>query len=83
MDLLKRHGFKVDDHHIGSQKANEAYKEESGYDETPQVWIEGEHVGGYDALRKHFGLDPVRRTRKSGQGRAKLSYGWQVRERVG
>jgi hypothetical protein len=25
----------------------------------------------------------VRRTRKSGQGRAKLSYGWQVRERVG
>jgi hypothetical protein len=25
----------------------------------------------------------VRRTRKSGRGRAKLSYGWQVRERVG
>jgi DUF1680 family protein len=25
----------------------------------------------------------LRRTRKSGQGRAKLSYGWQVRERVG
>jgi hypothetical protein len=27
--------------------------------------------------------EAVRRTRKSGQGRAKLSYGWQVRERVG
>jgi hypothetical protein len=25
----------------------------------------------------------LRRTRKSGRGRAKLSYGWQVRERVG
>ena len=34
-----------------------------------------------DGLRRS--LAEVRRTRKSGQGRAKLSYGWQVRVRVG
>lgn len=58
LDLLKRHGFKVDDHHIGSQEANEAYKEESGYDETPQVWIvrSPDVFGEAEVLR----LGPVR-----------------------
>ena len=28
-----------------------------GVDTTPQTFIDGERVGGYDALRIHFGLD--------------------------
>lgn len=58
LDLLKRHGFEVEDHHLESQDANAAYKKEHGYDETPQVWVGGEHVGGYDALREFLGLGP-------------------------
>lgn len=56
-DLLKRHGYKVVDHHIETMDANKQYKEEHGYDETPQIFIEGKHIGGYDALREHLGLD--------------------------
>lgn len=58
IDLLRRNGFEVEDHHLESMDANKAYKEENGYDETPQVFIEGERLGGYDQLREHLGLGP-------------------------
>lgn len=58
LDILRREGFRIEDHHLESQEANQQYKKDHGYDETPQVWIEGEHVGGYDALREHFGMSP-------------------------
>ena len=57
-DLLNRNGFKIDDHHLESKDANAAYKEQNGYDETPQIFIDGKHLGGYDALREHLGLGP-------------------------
>ena len=57
-DLLKRHSYIVEDHHLESTDANKAYKEAHGYDETPQVFIEGERVGSYDDLREHLGLGP-------------------------
>ena len=57
-DLLNRNGYKIDDRHLESEEANENYKEEEGYDETPQIFIEGKHLGGYDALRKHLGMGP-------------------------
>ncbi len=57
-DLLRRHGYTVEDHHLTSADDNEAYKEKHGYEETPQIFIEGEHLGGYDALREHLGLGP-------------------------
>lgn len=55
-DILKRHDFEIEDHHLETKEANKAYKEKTGYDETPQIWIEGEHIGGYDALRAHLGM---------------------------
>lgn len=57
-DLLKRNGYDVEDHHLESTDANKAYKEEHGYEETPQIFIEGKRVGGYDALREHLLLGP-------------------------
>ncbi len=58
LDLLKRHGFEVDDRHLKTQAENEAYKRENGFDETPQIFIAGKHLGGYDQLREHLGLGP-------------------------
>lgn len=58
IDLLRRNGFEIEDNHLESMDANKAYKEEHGYDETPQIWIEGEHIGGYDALREYLGMKP-------------------------
>jgi glutaredoxin/uncharacterized membrane protein YphA (DoxX/SURF4 family) len=56
LDLLKRNGYEIEDRHLETKEANKAYKEEHGYEETPQIWIEGGHIGGYDQLREHLGL---------------------------
>lgn len=58
LDLLKRKGFDVTDHHLESMEANQQYKEDNDVDETPQLFIEGERLGGYDELREHLGLGP-------------------------
>lgn len=57
-DILKRQGFEIEDVHLDSMEASRAYKEKNDYDETPQIFIEGEHIGGYDALREHLNLKP-------------------------
>jgi glutaredoxin/uncharacterized membrane protein YphA (DoxX/SURF4 family) len=57
-DLLKRNGYEVTDHHLESMDANKQYKEDHEVDETPQIYIGDEHIGGYDALREHLGLGP-------------------------
>jgi glutaredoxin len=40
-DLLRRNGFKIEDHHLTSEKENEHYKKEHGVEETPQIFIDG------------------------------------------
>lgn len=57
-DLLKRNGYEVEDHHLETMDANENYKKQNGVDETPQIFINGKHLGGYDALREHLGKSP-------------------------
>lgn len=54
--LLRRRGYAVEDHHIRTPKQNEAFKAEHHVRTTPQTFIEGRRIGGYDALRRHFGL---------------------------
>ena len=54
-DLLEREGFIVEDHHLGSREKTDAFKKEHRVDTTPQAFIGGERIGGYDDLRRHFG----------------------------
>lgn len=56
LDLLRRKGFDVDDHHLTTRAATDAFKAEHGVKTTPQVFIAGERIGGYDDLRRHLGL---------------------------
>ena len=56
-DLLERHGFTVEDHHLETHDETEAFKKEHGVDTTPQTFIEGERIGGFDDLREHFGQE--------------------------
>lgn len=58
LDLLQHEDLQIDDRHLSSQEANNAYKEEHHVDETPQIYIDGEHVGGYDDLRERLGKRP-------------------------
>jgi glutaredoxin len=56
-DLLQRQGFDVEDHHLTTRDETDEFMKEHGVETTPQTFIDGERVGGYDALRIHFGLD--------------------------
>ncbi|WP_341863624.1 glutaredoxin family protein [Gymnodinialimonas sp. 57CJ19] len=54
-DLLEREGYSVDDRHLTSRDETDAFKQEHGVKTTPQTFIEGERIGGYDDLAAHFG----------------------------
>ncbi|GGE57745.1 membrane protein [Halopseudomonas oceani] len=55
LDLLKREGFKVQDHHLTSREETDAFQREYDVDTTPQAFIDGKRIGGYDELRRYFG----------------------------
>lgn len=54
--LLRRRGYTVDDHWLTTRKQTDAFQEEHGVKTTPQTFIGGRRIGGYDDLRRHFGL---------------------------
>jgi glutaredoxin len=56
LDLLRRKGYAVDDRHLTTREATDAFKTEHGVKTTPQTFIDGKRIGGYDDLRRHFGL---------------------------
>ena len=56
-DLLERQGLTVEDHHLETRDETETFKKEHDVDTTPQTFIGGKRIGGYDDLRKHFGQE--------------------------
>jgi glutaredoxin len=59
--LLKRSGFAVEDHHLATREETDAFKQAYGVATTPQIFIAGRRVGGYDDLRAFLGkrvVDP-------------------------
>ena len=54
LDLLKREGFTVDDHHLKTREETDAFKAKHKVETTPQVFIDGMRIGGYDDLREYF-----------------------------
>ncbi len=56
VDLLRRKGYSVDDYLLESRGRQDAFKAEHDVDTTPQTFINGERIGGYEELRRHFGL---------------------------
>jgi glutaredoxin len=54
--LLRRKGFRVDDRWLETRAQTDAFKAEQRVETTPQVFIGGRRIGGYDDLRRHFGL---------------------------
>lgn len=54
-DLLKRSGYEVEDRHLTTRAETDAFKANHAVATTPQVFIGGERVGGYDDLRRFLG----------------------------
>ena len=58
-DLLERQGYTVEDHHLKTKEETEAFKSEHNVKTTPQIFIDGQRIGGHDDLQVHFGkADP-------------------------
>ena len=53
--LLKREGYTVDDRWLTTREETDAFKADHQVKTTPQTFIDGERIGGYDDLRRHFG----------------------------
>jgi glutaredoxin len=59
--LLRSAGYEVEDHHLETREETDAFKVEHGVATTPQVFIEGKRIGGYDDIRRFLGkrvVDP-------------------------
>ncbi len=66
-DLLERSGYEVEDHHLTTRNHTDAFKVKHGVQTTPQVFIGGRRIGGYDDLRGFLGkrvADPKATTYK-------------------
>nr|WP_126148911.1 MauE/DoxX family redox-associated membrane protein [Devosia equisanguinis] len=58
-DLLQRSGYEVEDHHLKSREETDAFKAKHGVKTTPQVFIDGERIGGHDDTRRFLGKTVV------------------------
>ena len=54
-DLLERSGFEVEDRHLTTRADTDAFKREHDVATTPQTFIGGKRIGGYDDLRRYLG----------------------------
>jgi len=54
--LLERRGYTVDDRWLTTRAETDAFKAQHGVKTTPQTFIDGVRIGGYDDLRRHLGL---------------------------
>lgn len=56
-DLLIRQGYRVDDQHLTTREAVDEFKIKQGVKTTPQTFIDGVRIGGFDELSEHFGIE--------------------------
>ena len=52
--MLEDNGFAVDDRILSSRDEVDAFEQEQGVETTPQVFIDGERIGGSDALERYL-----------------------------
>jgi glutaredoxin len=57
--LLERKGLRVEDHQLTTREQTDDFKSRHQVETTPQVWIDGQRIGGYEELRKYFGEEGV------------------------
>jgi glutaredoxin len=61
--LLQSEGYEVEDHHLRDRAETDAFKAKYDVKTTPQVFINGQRIGGYDDLKRFVG----KRVREPGE----------------
>lgn len=54
-DLLRRSAYEVEDHQLRTPAETKAFKAKHNVKTTPQVFIDGQRIGGYEDLRRFLG----------------------------
>jgi glutaredoxin 3 len=52
--LLEQSGFDIDEHILGTRMEVDAFQQEHGVATTPQVFIDGERIGGARELERYL-----------------------------
>ena len=53
-EMLEAAGYEVDEQELVPREEVDAYKEQEGISTTPQVFIDGERIGGSDDLEAYL-----------------------------
>lgn len=61
-DLLKRQGYNINDHLLNTPEQTSAFKQQHNVKTTPQAFINGKRIGGYDDLVAYFGKTTLQQT---------------------
>jgi glutaredoxin len=56
VDLLKRKGYRIEDRWLKTRAEHDAFKAAHTVETTPQTFIDGRRIGGYEDLRRFFGM---------------------------
>ncbi|MGL4404366.1 MAG: MauE/DoxX family redox-associated membrane protein [Notoacmeibacter sp.] len=59
LHLLKRNGFAIEDKWLTTREETDAFKMTHNVKTTPQIFIDGQRIGGHDDLRRYLGLSVV------------------------
>jgi glutaredoxin len=63
--LLQKHGYEVTDRWLTDREQTDTFKAQNNVQSTPQIYIDGQRIGGHDDLRRYLGLkvaDPSKPT---------------------
>lgn len=55
LELLEQAGYQVEDHQLTTRSEVDTFMEEEGVETTPQTYIDGQRIGGYDELSAYLG----------------------------
>lgn len=53
-ELLTQHGFEIEDRILQSREEVDAFEQEQNVRTTPQVFIDGERIGGSEDLARYL-----------------------------
>lgn len=53
-EMLETAGYAVDDRILSTREEVDAFKADQGVETTPQVFIDGERIGGSDDLQRYL-----------------------------
>ena len=52
--MLEQNGYTIEEHVLGSREEVDAFEAEQGVSTTPQIFIDGERIGGSDDFERYL-----------------------------